>query len=104
MDTILVTGAAGFIGSSLVDRLLADGKHGDGMMKLTRGGFSRLDGMVGVWPSAAANSNQVCAAGWCRRNVANQTSNRAPNAMLAVIGITRSKSGGVFPSVSNTSQ
>lgn len=44
METIFVTGAAGFIGSSLVDRLLADGKTVVGWDNLSTGQLRFLEG------------------------------------------------------------
>src|ERR1017187_7672052 len=44
MNTIFVTGAAGFIGSSLVDRLLADGKKVVGWDNFSTGQKKFLEG------------------------------------------------------------
>ena len=46
MDKIFVTGASGFIGSNLVDRLLADGKHVVGWDNFSTGQRKFLDGAL----------------------------------------------------------
>ena len=54
MEKVFVTGAAGFIGSNLVDRLLAGGKHVVGWDNFSTGQNAFLDG--GAEPSAISNS------------------------------------------------
>ena len=47
MTTYLVTGAAGFLGSHLCDRLLAEGKRVVGVDDLSYGRIANLAGQVG---------------------------------------------------------
>jgi len=52
--------------------------------------------MTGVWPSAAANSNQDCAAGLSRRGVKGQAKNKTTDATFA------GRAGTAFQRLSHT--
>jgi hypothetical protein len=68
-----------------------------GMMKLTRGRFSGLDGTMRLWLTAEINSNQLCVGGLCRRNAMSQMKNKIANAIPEVMGMICSSAAGVFP-------
>ena len=75
-----------------------------GMMKLTRGRLSEPDDINRVWLKPAANSNQLCLADLCRRNVMNHIKNRMENAMPAATGIVCSNAAGDLPRNNSVSQ
>jgi dTDP-glucose 4,6-dehydratase len=66
---ILVAGAAGFLGSHLVDRLLAAGHHVLGIDSLLTGDASNLAHLTGN-PAFAFRTHDVCTPFWSERKLA----------------------------------
>jgi hypothetical protein len=75
-----------------------------GMMKLTRGKFSGLDGTWRLWLTAVTNSNQLCTSEFCRCITLNHAQNKITKEMAVPAGMICSIVPEDFPPANSASQ